>query len=290
MATRDDFRRMSLAMAQQCNTSGRMPTIFLPHGGGPMPILGAPSHKTLINYLKGISKSVSKPMAILAVTAHWEADRIMVSTAEKPTMLYDYYGFPPEAYEFQYRAPGSPALAERALGLLAAAGIPAAADASRGFDHGTFVPLMLAFPDATIPVVQMSLHKSMDPRLHLSVGAALAPLRDEGVLIVSSGMSFHNMGVFQSNGFGMGASSRNYKPSEDFDSWLQQAVTGSVGARRSELLAAWSKAPGARECHPREEHLIPLMVAAGAAGADAGRTDYSDWFIGTKVSGFMFGG
>ncbi|GIM13354.1 hypothetical protein Vretimale_16513 [Volvox reticuliferus] len=197
---------------------------------------------------------------------------------------------PAQAYEFQYRAPGSPALAERALGLLAAAGIPAAADASRGFDHGTFVPLMLAFPDATIPVVQMSLHKSMDPRLHLSVGAALAPLRDEGVLIVSSGMSFHNMGVFQSNGFGMGASSRNYKPSEDFDSWLQQAVTGSVGARRSELLAAWSKAPGARECHPREEHLIPLMVAAGAAGADAGRTDYSDWFIGTKVSGFMFGG
>ncbi|GIL65399.1 hypothetical protein Vafri_19154 [Volvox africanus] len=281
---------MGVAMAQQCNTSGRMPTIFLPHGGGPMPILGAPSHKSLINYLTGISKSIPKPTAILAVTAHWEADRIMVSTAEKPTMLYDYYGFPSEAYELQYQAPGSPTLAQRALGLLEAAGIPAAADAKRGFDHGTFVPLMLAFPDATTPVVQMSLHKSMDPRLHLSVGAALAPLRDEGVLIVSSGMSFHNMGVFHTNGFGMGPSPRKYKPSEDFDSWLQQAVTGFVGAQRSELLAAWAKSPGARECHPREEHLIPLMVAVGAAGEDAGRTDYSDWFIGTKVSGFLFGG
>ncbi|EFJ44582.1 hypothetical protein VOLCADRAFT_95202 [Volvox carteri f. nagariensis] len=262
-----------------------------------MPILGEPSHKSLISYLKGVSKSVPKPTAILSVTAHWEADRIMVSTAPQPTMLYDYYGFPPESYELKYPAPGSPALAQRVLGLLAGAGIPAAGDASRGFDHGTFVPLMLAFPDATTPVVQMSLHRSLDPRLHLSVGAALAPLRDEGVLIVGSGMSFHNMEVFRRNGFGAGPSTKKYKPSEDFDSWLQQAVTGSPspsssspsGAWRSEQLAQWAAAPGARECHPREEHLIPLMVAAGAAEGDPGRNAYSDWFVGTKVSGFVFG-
>ncbi|GLC36359.1 hypothetical protein PLESTB_000770100 [Pleodorina starrii] len=283
---------MGLAMAQQCSTSGRLPTWFLPHGGGPLPILGDPSHSSLVAYLKAAPKALPKPKAILAVTAHWEADRILVSTAAQPSMLYDYYGFPPESYTLRYPAPGSPAVAQRALDLLAAAGIPAAPDSTRGFDHGTFVPLMLAFPDATTPVVQMSLHRSMDPKLHLSVGAALAPLRDEGVLIVSSGLSFHNMGVFRSLGAGAGAgtSARKYQPSQDFDSWLQRAVTGATGARRAELLAGWAEAPGGRDSHPREEHLIPLMVAAGAAAEDAGRTDYSDWLMGTKISGFVFGG
>ncbi|GFR40268.1 hypothetical protein Agub_g437, partial [Astrephomene gubernaculifera] len=218
-------------MAQQCSTSGRMPTVFLPHGGGPMPVLGHPAQLSLATYLRGMAKSLPKPTAILSVTAHWEADKVMVSTCPKPSMLYDYYGFPPESYRLQYTAPGSPAVAQRALALLAAAGIPAASDPSRGYDHGTFIPLMLAFPEATVPVVQMSLLSSLDPKAHLDIGAALAPLRDEGVLIVGSGLSFHNMGVFMRN---MGELTGNkFKPSQDFDSWLQQAVTGSRGAKRA---------------------------------------------------------
>ncbi|PNH09187.1 4,5-DOPA dioxygenase extradiol-like protein [Tetrabaena socialis] len=236
-----------------------------------------------------MARNLPKPKVILAVTAHWEADKVMVSTAAKPPMLYDYYGFPPEAYKLVYPAPGSPEVGRRVLALLAAAGIPAADDDSRGYDHGCFVPLMLAYPEGTVPVVQMSLLKSMDPKAHLAVGAALAPLRDEGVLIVGSGMSFHNMGLFSKNGFGMNGVSAKYGPSESFDAWLQHAATGATGAKRAELLAAWARAPGGRECHPREEHLIPLMVAAGAAGEDGGRTDFSDYMMGAKISGFVFG-
>ncbi|KAG2437473.1 hypothetical protein HXX76_006123 [Chlamydomonas incerta] len=273
-------------LAQQCAASGRMPTLFWNHGGGPMPLLGDRSQASLTQYLKTVAARLPKPTAIVAVSAHWEADKVMVSTCPAPPMLYDYYGFPPESYEFKYAAPGDPQLAQRVLGLLGGAGIAAAADATRGYDHGTFVPLMLAYPEARIPVVQMSVLRSMDPGAHLAIGRALAPLRDEGVLIVGSGMAFHNMGVLMG---GMRGGGGRYKPSEAFDSWLTAACTEAVGAKRAELLSGWAKAPGGRESHPREEHLIPLLVAAGAAGEEPGRADYSDWIMGTKVSGFVFG-
>ncbi|KAG2490526.1 hypothetical protein HYH03_011146 [Edaphochlamys debaryana] len=208
-------------------------------------------------------------------------------------MLYDYYGFPDEAYQVVYPAPGDPALAQRVLQLLAAAGIPAAADAARGFDHGTFVPLLLTYPEAKIPVVQMSLVKGLDPRLHSAIGAALAPLRDEGVLIMGSGLSFHNMGALRRSLQG-GGGAADSNPSvvsglRLFDAWLGEAATQRRGAARNEALAAWAKAPGGRESHPREEHLLPLMVVAGAAREDAGATDFNDWLMGARVSGFVFG-
>lgn len=253
-----------------------------------MPLLGAQNQATLTAFLRRVAGTLPRPKAILMATAHWESHRVMVSTSTQPPMLYDYYGFPPEAYQLSYPAPGSPEVAARVLELLREGGIPAEADAKRGFDHGTFVPLMLAFPDADIPVVQMSLHESLDPRAHLAVGRALAPLRDEGVLIVGSGMSFHNMGAFRKAGFGMNGPVPPLKASQDFDRWLQEAVTQASGDARGQLLEKWASAPGARESHPREEHLIPLMVAAGAAGDSAGHANFSDAIMGATISGFVF--
>lgn len=254
-----------------------------------MPLLGAASQAPITAHLKAVPRTVPKPKAIITVSAHWEADKVTVSTAERPGMLYDYYGFPPESYTLQYPAPGHPALARRALELLRARGIPCAADDKRGYDHGTFVPLMLSYPDADIPVVQMSVIRSLDPKAHLEVGEALAPLRDEGVLIYASGLSFHNMKVFKSNGF-ESTNTTQYQPSQAFDDYLHQACVGSKDRdTRWRLLSEWAKAPGGKESHPREEHLIPLMVAAGAAGDDPGRVSFSDWVMGAKTSGFVFG-
>src|SRR5690606_22105940 len=193
-----------------------------------------------------------------------------------PPMLYDYYGFPPESYRVTWPAPGNPALANRVRGLLEKAGFKTAADAKRGYDHGTFVPLKLTYPDAEIPTVQLSLKTGLDPAEHLAMGRALAPLRDEGVFIVGSGMSFHNMRAFRD---------RRFVPvSETFDTWLRETAT-LPAAERDRRLADWTSAPGARACHPREEHLLPLMVCAGAAGEDRGTVDYSGTCMAMRISG-----
>jgi aromatic ring-opening dioxygenase catalytic subunit (LigB family) len=195
-------------------------------------------------------------------------------------LLFDYYGFPPESYRLTWPAPGAPALAKRVRALLEAAGVPSAEDAERGFDHGAFVPLKLTWPDAKIPTLQLSLRTGLDPEEHLAIGRALAPLRDEGVFIVGSGMTFHNM-----RGFG---DPRATPISEAFDAWLQQAATAPQAQRDSQL-ADWEAAPAARLAHPREEHLIPLMVIAGAAGADVGSVGYSGKLMGTRLSAYHFG-
>jgi aromatic ring-opening dioxygenase catalytic subunit (LigB family) len=162
--------------------------------------------------------------------------------------------------------------------LIEAAGLPAAIDRERGFDHGVFVPLKVVFPEADIPVVQLSLHASLDPAIHLAAGEALAPLRDEGVLIVGSGMSFHNLRVY--------GDPRVREPSAEFDRWLVHAAEAPA-AERTRLLAGWQAAPFARLCHPREEHLLPLMVAAGASD-EPGRHDYGEEVLSGAVSGFRF--
>jgi aromatic ring-opening dioxygenase catalytic subunit (LigB family) len=203
-------------------------------------------------------------------------------TAEAPTILSDYYGFPPASYEIEWPAPGSPALAARVRELLGAAGIETATDASRGFDHGTFIPLKLTFPDADIPTIQLSLRADLDPEAHLAIGRALAPLRDEGVLIVGSGMSFHNLRALFSRDARTGAAA------DAFDAWLTAAVTADPPTRDAQL-AQWSTAPAARAAHPREEHLLPLMVVAGAAGTDRGVLQHSAPFMGARISGYRFG-
>jgi aromatic ring-opening dioxygenase catalytic subunit (LigB family) len=264
-----------------------LPTIYIPHGGGPWPWMdadafGPKAFHDLATYLEALPLSLpAPPKAILCVTAHWEAAQCTVGTAAKPPMLYDYGGFPPHTYQIQWPAPGAPALAARVGQLLDAAGIPRAEDPARGFDHGTFVPLAVAWPKADIPVLQVSLVRGLDPATHLAIGRALAPLRAEGVLIIGSGMSYHNM-----RGFG---SPQARDESARFDAWLQQTAALPPVARDA-ALTAWAQAPSARACHPREEHLLPLMVVAGAAGDDVGSVPFSGPVLGTIVSAVQFGG
>jgi aromatic ring-opening dioxygenase catalytic subunit (LigB family) len=235
----------------------------------------------LATYLRGV-RSLPKqpPKALLVVSAHWEETVPTVMTAARPPMLYDYYGFPPEAYQITWPAPGDPPLAARVRQLLGAAGIESGADDKRGFDHGTFVPLKLAYPDAELPTVQLSLRRGLDPDQHLAIGRALAPLRDEGVFIIGSGMTFHNMRAF--------GDPRARPISEEFDAWLRETAALPEAARNQRLVA-WSTAPSARLAHPREEHLLPLMVVAGAAGADRGVAAFEGITMGVRVSAYHFG-
>lgn len=263
----------------------RLPALFIPHGGGPWPFVEMGIPKTEVDALGGYLRTLptvagSGLRAIVCVTAHWEAPVVTVSTCEKPGMLYDYYGFPPAAYTVRWPAPGSVAVARRVEALLGQAGIPCATDAERGFDHGTFVPLAVAWPQADVPTVQLSLRAGLDPAEHLAVGRALAPLRDEGVLIVGSGMTFHNLRIFWDP--------RAIPLAEGFDAWLREAVTGSP-ERRDTTLTLWKQAPHAALVHPREEHLLPLMVVAGAAGSDVGRVAFNGTFARIRLSGFQFG-
>eukprot|EP00245_Coleochaete_scutata_P001228 TRINITY_DN1150_c0_g1_i1.p1 TRINITY_DN1150_c0_g1~~TRINITY_DN1150_c0_g1_i1.p1 ORF type:complete len:266 (-),score=40.89 TRINITY_DN1150_c0_g1_i1:511-1308(-) len=261
----------------------RMPAIFMAHGGGPMPLLGDPAHSSLITWLRSAAPPV-KPEAIVLVSAHWEAQNPTVGSGEKPDLIYDYYGFPPESYSIKYPAPGHPQLAHRVASLLRGSGFPAVEDSRRGFDHGVFVPLKLVYPNADIPVVTLSLLSSLDPAAHIKMGEALAPLRDEGVLLIGSGFSFHNLGAIMRN-------RANFKQaSEDFDEGLKDLVTSrQMSAEdRKEGLRNWERLPHARDCHPREEHLLPLMVCLGAARGEAGRAVYNDYVFGLKNSAFQF--
>ncbi len=268
-------------------TSARQPTLFLPHGGGPCfwidgpPPFGRETWERLRRYLAGLVASLpERPKAFVVVTAHWETDKPTVSTAAAPGMIYDYFGFPPHTYELKYPAPGAPELARRVKSLIAAAGLPVEEDFSRGFDHGVFVPLLIVDPEANIPVVMLSLRKDLDPTLHVAIGKALAPLRDEGVAIIGSGMSYHDLRHFR-DGDG--------RASQAFDAWLGETVTSPDPKAREEKLIHWDQAPSARECHPREEHLMPLMVVAGAAGDSVGAVSFRDVIGGKTISGFRFG-
>jgi len=226
-----------------------------------------------------------QPTAIIVVSAHWEESVPTVQSGDHPEMLFDYYGFPDKAYEIKYPAPGAPVLASRVTELMGKAGFAPEADRARGFDHGVFIPLMLMFPAADIPVFQLSMLASLNAAEHVRMGQALQPLREEGVLILGSGMqSFHNMGgFFGRSNFDVG------KVSKDFDAWLTGVVTSKNTAWRDGQLAAWAKvAPQARDAHPREEHLLPAMVCAGAAGTDVGEVIFETTLLGTSASVYRF--
>jgi len=224
----------------------------------------------------------AKPKAVLMVSGHWESNDYTVMASAHPPMLYDYSGFPDHTYQIVYPAPGAPLLAQRVHSLIQAAGLPAHLDPERGFDHGAFAPLAVMYPDADVPVVQLSLRHNMDPADHIAVGRAIAPLRDEGVLIVGSGLSYHNLSRF-------GPAGR--APSEAFDAWLQTTLVGSAPAQREARLLQWTTAPAARIAHPREDHLIPLMVALGAAEDAPATCVYHEEniFGGVTASSFRFG-
>lgn len=262
-------------------TAPRQPSLFIPHGGGPCFFMDDPQGlwTELESFLRTLPASLpAPPKAILLVSGHWETDGFAFTGGRQPPLIYDYYNFPPHTYEITYPAPGSLELAERAARLLQNAGMAAAVDSERGLDHGAFIPLKVSFPDADIPVVEMSVDRSLDPAHHIAAGRALAPLRDEGVVIIGSGMSFHNMRAFNDPRF--------TAPSAEFDQWLADAVALPGEARAVEL-AHWAEAPAGRLSHPREEHLIPLMVAAGAAEG-TGRSVFNGEVMKTRISGYRF--
>ena len=263
----------------------RMPTLFVPHGAGPCFFMDwnpPDAWHAMAAFLENVASTLpARPSAIVLVSAHWLEPAFSVGSGAQPELIYDYYGFPPHTYELRYPAPGAPQLAARIAALLGQAQLPARQDDARGFDHGMFIPLKLMFPAADVPVVQLSLRHDLDPQAHLNAGRALAPLRDEGVLIVGSGMSFHNMRGYGDPRFG--------PVSDTFDRWLVHTVE-SAAPQREHALAAWEQAPSARLCHPprAEEHLLPLMVVAGAASEAGGRCVFSDRVMETTLSVFRF--
>lgn len=254
----------------------RMPTFFLCHGGGPWPWLQGPLREGLRGLERGLlavpGQLPQRPDAIVVVSAHWEAHAFTVTSSPAPGMVYDYSGFPPETYRIRYPSPGAPALAARIVDLLVNSGCPAAADAQYGYDHSTYSLLQTMYPQADIPVVQLSLHAGMDPALHWRAGAALAPLRDENVLIIGSGMTCHERGPEMAVASG------------PFDDWLHKVLLDSDVSGRQEALLHWEQAPYARAVHPHEDHLLPLLVALGAAQSDKATSIYRERLMGFIAS------
>lgn len=237
--------------------------LFISHGGGPMPLLGDPGHREMVDRLTELAGKLRKPSAILVVSAHWEESVPTITAGASPRLIYDYYGFPPESYSIEYPCPGEPALAHQIHQALEQSGIPARLDEQRGFDHGLFVPLKLMYPEADIPCVQLSLVNSLDASAHLAIGRALQALDYDNLLVIGSGFSFHNMREFFAPDTPE-VQARNLA----FEDWLENtcADPSIAESERTERLAHWEQAPHARFCHPREEHLLPLHVCYGLAG------------------------
>lgn len=270
--------------AQSSEASSRV--LYLPHGGGPLPVLGDERHKNLTTFLRGVAKRLGEPSAILVISAHWEEGEATITSASHPEMIYDYYGFPPASYELQYPAPGAPQLAERIRALIETSRMKAKPDDQRGFDHGLFIPLLLMYPDARIPCLQLSLLKNLSPAAHIALGKAIADVREQNVLIVGSGMSFHNMKEF------FGSSDKSNAACNQFDNWLRETCTDTklTTEERERRLLEWAAAPAARFCHPREEHLLPLHVCYGAASVTTpiATVAFNQEVMGKKVTALLW--
>ena len=236
--------------------------LFVSHGGGPMPLLGDPGHSQMVTCLQGLAASFPRPRAIVVVSAHWEEAVPTMTAHSNPPLIYDYSGFPPESYTIEYPCPGDPTLARDIQQLLGQRQIAANLDTTRGLDHGVFVPLKIMYPAADIPCVQMSLVNTLDGAVHIDIGSALQKLAQQNVLVIGSGFSFHNMRAF----FGPTTAESSHL-NQAFEDWLNNTCSNKEIAEpeRRQLLEHWTTAPGARFCHPREEHLLPLHVCYGVA-------------------------
>ena len=267
--------------------AAKFPTYFISHGGGPWPYLKEEMKDTyslLEASLKAIPRDLPAiPRAILMISGHWESKDFAVMSSPMPPMLYDYSGFPAHTYQVKYPAPGFPELALQVQSRLQAAGLPTRLDSARGFDHGSFVPMAVTYPNAEIPMIQISIHASYYPEIHLKLGRALSPLREQGVLIVGSGLSYHNL-----RSFGGPAAK---KASAEFDHWLNEVLVEAPNEQRSSQLKLWEQAPSARFAHPQADHLIPLLVAVGAAEHEKATRVYHEthFFGGLTVSSYRFG-
>lgn len=270
-------------MLNQNDPRNKAQIVYFSHGGGPLPILGDASHKAMVDFMLQLPSRLKKPEVILVISAHWEESAATLLGAQAPPMFYDYYGFPDEAYEITYPAPGSPTLANRIVGLLNQNNIPVRIDPERGFDHGLFIPLKLMYPQADIPSLQLSLLRGLDPAAHLALGQALRELIHENILVVGSGFSFHNLRAFDWQG------EKVPDPANDaFQNWLIEVCAGPMSqSKREQSLIEWENAPSARYCHPREEHLLPLHVCLGMAN-QAATVIFDDFILGKRAVAFLW--
>ena len=270
-------------MRNHGNSQNKAQIVYFSHGGGPLPVLGDASHKAMVVFMQQLPSRLKRPEAILVISAHWEEGTATLLGAKTPTMFYDYYGFPDDAYDITYPAPGSPNLANRIAGLLNQNNIPTRIDPQRGFDHGLFIPLKLMYPQADIPALQLSLLRGLDPSAHLSLGTGLRALMHENILVIGSGFSFHNMQAFSWHG-----ANTPDPANDDFQNWLIEVCTGPISqSEREQHLIDWQKAPSARYCHPREEHLLPLHVCLGMA-KKAATLIFDDYILGKRGLAFLW--
>ncbi len=269
-------------MSNKDKFEGQAQIVYFSHGGGPLPILGDAGHKDMVDFMRLLPSRLRKPEAILVISAHWEENTATLLGAPAPPMFYDYYGFPDEAYEITYRAPGNPDLAEKIAGLLGRNNIPAQIDSQRGFDHGLFIPLKLMYPQADIPSLQLSLLRGLNPANHIALGKALHELMHENILVIGSGFSFHNMRAFFEQEPGLPDPAN-----DEFQNWLNEVITGPTQAGREQSLIEWQNAPSARYCHPREEHLLPLHVCVGMAKTP-GTKIFDDYIFGKRGVAFLW--
>lgn len=262
----------------------RSSVLYLSHGGGPLPLLKDKGHQNMIDFIKKVTPTLIKPSAILVISAHWEEDKPTITSGAFPSLIYDYYGFPKESYEIEYPVLGAPELANKIFNLLENAGIEAKLDGQRGFDHGLFVPLKIMYPDANIPCVQLSLVNSLQPEVHIRIGKSLTDLKKDNVLVIGSGFSFHNLKEFFTP-----STQKSQAMNESFEQWLIDTCSNSqlTEKEREQRLINWDKAPAARYCHPREEHLLPLHVCYGVAGTAAKRV-FEFEIMGKMASAYIW--
>lgn len=259
---------------------------YIPHGGGPRPLLGDPTHRLLIEFLQELPRHFPRPEAVLVISAHWEEQTPTLLSGERPSLVYDYYGFPEESYLIQYPAPGSAQLAADVVEALRDNGINAALDEERGFDHGMFVPLKLMYPEADIPCVQLSLLANLDAATHIVLGEGLSSLLHRNLLILGSGMSFHNAHSFYH------PSAATRAAGEAFNQWLIDTCTRQdlTDAERRLRLIDWTAAPSALTCHPRPEHLLPLHVCFGIGhkASSGAQVIFNDAVMESPVVGLLW--
>ncbi|MDP2713698.1 class III extradiol ring-cleavage dioxygenase [Rheinheimera sp.] len=262
-------------------TSSLAPVLYLPHGGGPLPLLGDPDHRALTQFLTQLGDKLATPAAILVISAHWESPQPALTAAENPSLLFDYSGFPAQSYQLSYPAPGAPQLAVQIAEQLQQAGFAAELNPGRGWDHGVFVPLLLLRPQADIPVLQLSLLKGLDAKTHIALGEAISFLRQQNVLIIGSGMSFHNMQAF------FNANLVSDSQLEAFNQYFIDSLQPQYSyAEQAKRLINWQQAPDARLMHPREEHLLPLHVCFGAAKGSTAQVLFNNKVLHKTVLAF----
>ncbi len=257
--------------------------VYFSHGGGPLPLLQDPGHKAMIDFMTVLPSRLHKPDLIVVISAHWEEHEATLLGAAAPPMFYDYYGFPEEAYRVSYPVPGSPDEATRIADLLRSKGVPAKIDFERGFDHGVFIPLMMMYPAADIPCLQLSLLRGLDAQKHIYLGNALRGLLSENILVIGSGFSFHNMQAFS-----WGGGNQEDPANDAFQDWLINVMAGDfTQEERERKMIEWENAPSARYCHPREEHLLPAHVCLGMANNKA-KVVFDDQILGKRSVGFLW--